>query len=179
MFSPFSAGCNLLNAVLVRHSEEKTKNKAMKKVLACLIVISLFICSCEKENEVPKYVGTWTMEQSMEFMGMQTAVLNTMEITENTVESIGEMTVQEVQVPAFGYKADLLVSGNQFTMNLTAVGTGNGTGGMIWIDNGAAGWDEALAEAELTETIEADYVVVANKLTLNISGGVPQIFTKQ
>lgn len=151
----------------------------MKNVLASLIVISLFICSCEKEDEVPKYVGTWTMEQSIDFMGMQTSVLNTMEITENRVESIGEMTVQEVQVPAFGYKADLLVSGSKFTMNLTSVGTANGAGTMIWIDYGDEKWADALAEAELTETIEADYVVVGNKLTLNISGGVPQIFTKQ
>ena len=150
----------------------------MKNVLASLIVISLFICSCETEGDVPNYVGTWGMEQSIEFMGVQTSVQNTMEITENTVESIGEMTLQGVQVPAFGYKADLLVDGNSFTMNLTSVGTGSESG-MIWISNGAEGWDEALAVTEVTETIEAEYVVVGNKLTLNISGKVPQIYTKQ
>lgn len=151
----------------------------MKKVLASLIAISLFICSCETEEDVPNYVGTWGMEQSIEFMGVQTSVQNTMEITENTVESVGEMTLQGVQVPAFGYKADLLVDGNTFTMNLTSVGTANGSGTMIWVDNGAEKWDDVLAEVNLTETIEADYVVVANKLTLNISGQVPQIYTKQ
>jgi len=151
----------------------------MKNAIASLILISLFVCSCEKEGDVPKYVGTWKMDQSIEFMGMQTSVQTTMEIKENSVETMGEMTLNEVQVPAFGYKADLMVDGNTFTMNLTSVGTANGSGTMIWVENGAEKWDDVLAEADLTETIETEYLVVGNKLTLTASGGVPQIYTKQ
>jgi hypothetical protein len=151
----------------------------MKNAIASLILISLLICSCEQEGDVPKYVGTWKMDQSIEFMGIQTSVQTTMEIRENSVETMGEMTLNEVQVPAFGYKADLLVDGNTFTMNLTSVGTANGSGTIIWVDNGAEKWDDVLAEADLTETIETEYLVVGNKLTLTASGGVPQIYTKQ
>jgi len=50
---------------------------------------------------------------------------------------------------------------------------------MIWVENGGEGWEDMLAEAELTEIIEADYLVVGNKLTLNMPGGVPQIYTRQ
>jgi hypothetical protein len=151
----------------------------MKNVLVSLIVISLFICSCEKEGDVPNYVGTWEMDQSIDFMGVQTSVKTTMEISESSVETMGEMTLGEVQVPAFGYKADLSVDGNTFTMNLISVGTANGSGTIIWVDNGAEKWDDVLAEADLTETIETDYLVVGNKLTLTASGGVPQIYTRQ
>jgi len=95
----------------------------MKNIIASLIFLSLIICSCEKEGDVPNYVGNWSMEQS--------------------------------------------------------IGAGNGSGTMIWVEQGAEGWEEMLTEAELTETIEADYLVVGNKLTLNMPGGVPQVYTRQ
>lgn len=148
-------------------------------MIASLILLSLIICSCEKEDVVPNYVGLWSMEQSIDFMGVKTDVTINMEITENSVESIGEMTLQEVQIPAFGTKADLVVDGQKFIMTLTSIGADDGSGAMIWIEKGAEGWEEMLTEAELTETIEADYLIVGNKLTLNMPGGVPQIYTRQ
>ena len=151
----------------------------MKNVIASLIILSLFFCSCEKEGDVPNYVGLWSMEQSIDMFGVKTDVVINMEITEESVESIGEMTLQEVQIPAYGSRADLEVNGQNFIMALTSIGASNGSGGMIWIEKGDEGWDAALTEADLTETIEAEYLVVANKLTLNIQGGVPQIYTRQ
>ncbi len=151
----------------------------MKKIIASLILLSLIICSCEKEGAVPSYVGLWSMEQSIDFMGVKTDITINMEINETHVESIGEMTLQEVQIPAYGTKADLVVEGQKFIMTLTSIGASNGSGGMIWVENGGEGWEDMLTEAELTETIEATYLIVGNKLTLNMPGGVPQIYTRQ
>ena len=151
----------------------------MKNIIASLILFSLIICSCEKEGAVPNYVGLWSMEQSIDFMEVKTDMTINMEIKENSVESIGKMTLQEVQIPAYGTRADLVVDGKKFIMTLTSIGVGNGSGAMIWVDKGAEGWEEMLTEAELTETIEADYLIVGNKLTLNMPGGVPQIYTRQ
>ena len=151
----------------------------MKNMIASLILLSLIICSCEKEDVVPNYVGLWSMEQSIDFMGVKTDVTINMEINESSVESIGEMTLQENQIPAYGTRADLGVDGQKFIMTITSIGTSHLSGGMIWADKGAEGWEEMLTAAELTETIEADYLIVGNKLTLNIPGGVPQIYTRQ
>ena len=151
----------------------------MKKIIASLIFLSLIICSCEKEGAVPNYVGLWSMDQSIDFMGVKTDITINMEIDEANVESIAEMTLQEVQIPAYGTKADLVVEGKKFIMTLTSIGASNGSGGMFWVENGGEGWEDMLTEAELTETIEATYLVVANKLTLNMEGGVPQIYTRQ
>ena len=150
----------------------------MKNFIASLILMSLFICSCEKEGDVPNYVGNWSTEQSIDFMGVKTDITINMTINESSVESIGEMTIQEVQVPAYGTRADLLVDGQTFIMTLTSIGVAT-SGVMIWVEKGAQGWEEMLTQADLTETIEADYVVLGNKLTLNISGGLPQIYTRQ
>ena len=151
----------------------------MKNIIASLILLSLIICSCEKEDAVPNYVGIWAMEHSIDFMGVKTDITINMEINESSVESIGEMTLQENQIPAYGTRADLVVDGQKFIMTITSIGTSNLSGGMIWADKGAEGWEEMLAELELTETIEADYLVLGNKLTLNMPGGVPQIYTRQ
>jgi hypothetical protein len=160
-------------------TDVKLKTITMKNLFASLILLSLIICSCEKDGDVPNYVGIWSMEQSIDFMGITTDLTINMEIKENSVESIGEMTLQDVQIPAFGNRADLVVDGQKFIMTLTSIGAGDGTGGMIWVDKGGESWEEMLTDAELTESIEADYLVVGNKLTLNIEGGVPQVYTRQ
>ena len=152
----------------------------MKNIIASLILLSLIICSCEKEDAVPNYVGIWAMEHSIDFMGVTTDLTINMEITENSVESIADMTLQGVQIPAYGTRADLVVNGNKFVMTLTSIGAGDGSGGMIWVDKGGDTWEEMLTEAEMTETMETDFLVVVNKLTLTMSGSsVPQIYTRQ
>jgi len=156
----------------------KLKTKAMKNIITSLILLSLIVCSCEKEGDVPNYVGNWSIEQSIPFLG-ETDVTVNMEVNESSVESIAEMTIQGVQVPAYGTRADLVVDGKKFIMTLTSIGVGNQDGAMIWVEKGADGWEDLLTEAELTETIEADYLVVGNKLTLTMTGSVPQIYTRQ
>ena len=85
-----------------------------------------------------------------------------------------------VQVPAYGTRADLVVDEKKFIMTLTSIGLRNETGDMIWVDKGADGWEDRLTEVDLTETIEADYLVVVNKLSLTMSGSsVPQVYTRQ
>ena len=155
------------------------KKNGLKIILASLILVSFIMTSCEKEGDTPNYVGTWTMQQSLEIGGFESNVENIVVLTESRIEMISDIVLDGLNMPAFGMKGDLNASATKFTISPTTVGTGNESGGMDWINSDDERWSEDLSKMEMEESFEAVYLVVGNKLTLTMPDSLPLVFTRQ
>ena len=155
------------------------KKNGLKIILASLILVSFIMTSCEKEGDTPNYVGTWTMQQSLEIGGFESNVENIVVLTESRIEMTSAIVLDGLNMPAFGMKGDLNASATKFTISPTTVGTGNESGGMDWINSDDERWSEDLSKMEMEESFEAVYLVVGNKLTLTMPDSLPLVFTRQ
>lgn len=152
--------------------------KNFKFLIQLLFISVLFITfsSCEDDESTPDYVGTWSMEQSIDWGDATIRVNSVLTLTESTVESIGQ-SLEGVNL--FGMKGDISVSGSTLIITTTSIGSAGITGELTWINKGDEGWDAAFSETGMLENQPAEYIVVANILTLTMEGGVPQIYTKK
>jgi hypothetical protein len=155
------------------------KKTGLKIIIASLILVSFIMTSCEKEGDTPNYVGTWTMQQSMDLGGFESTLENTVVLTESRIEMTSDIVLDGLNMPAFGMKGDLNASATKFTISPTSVGTGNESGELDWINSDDEQWSEVLTQIEMEESFEAVYLVVLNNLTLTMPESVPLVFTRQ
>ena len=102
---------------------------------------------------------------------------NTLSLTETSFESLVQIVEGTTMLKILG---DLSVSGNEFTISPTSIGTPNpNTGAIEYVSRGDETWGAVLEEIEMQDSETANYVVVGDMLTLTIEGDAPQVFTRQ
>ena len=147
--------------------------------LIFVATISLTFTSCEKVDDFfsPDYVGYWTTDEIMPIGDQSITMRNTLSLTETSFESLVQIVEGTTMLKILG---DLSVSGNEFTISPTSIGTPNpNTGSLEYVSSGDETWGAVLEEIEMQDSETANYVVVGDMLTLTIEGDAPQVFTRQ
>ena len=162
------------------------KNFRVKTILALVTILTLMFTSCEKDEDSnpstdsssSTYIGTWVLEEVETYDEQTITTVATLVLTASTFDMTVTIT-EGTYTDLIGIKASLSVSGNQFTITPTSIGMGDfETGEMEWINEGDAGWEDALSEMEIAGPLTATFKIDGNKMTLTADGEA-EIYTRK
>jgi hypothetical protein len=150
------------------------------KTLVGIAFLAIVLFSCEKKEDDPAYVGTWVATEEMEFMepGTMIPVQMTLILSKSNFEWKIAASLSGVLIDVGAVKGDLTATDTEFTIMPTSAGTPGQSGSLEWVNKGEAGFEEALANWEMSESMTSAYAVVGNTLTISIDD-VPMVFTRQ
>ncbi len=148
--------------------------------LAFIALLTLTFTSCNKdEGDTPDYVGTWMNEEMDYSMEEPITIFTTLVLTESTFDMAMSVDLGDAVIQMAGIKGTLSVSGDQFTIEPTSVAMLNfDTFTLEWVNKGEEGWEEALAEMDMSESETATYSIEGNELIITIEGE-DQVFIRQ
>lgn len=148
--------------------------------LVFIALLTLTFTSCEKdEGDTPDYVGTWINEEVDDSFEEPMTVITTLVLTESTFDMSMSVDWGDAVIQMAGMKGSLNVSGDQFTIEPNSVAMLNfDTFTLEWVNKGEEGWEEALAEMDMSESETATYRVEGNQLIITMEGE-DQAFTRQ
>ena len=156
----------------------------MKKITfsICIVTIALMLIallSCGEEGNDPNYVGTWIHNESMDFNGAPTPSQFTMILSQSNFEWTIGVKADDQYSDIGTVKGDLTATDTELTLMPTSIGMANQDGEYEnWVNKGEPGWDAALANWDMQETMTSDYTITDNTLILDIDD-VPMDFTRQ
>ncbi|MBN2444589.1 MAG: hypothetical protein JXJ04_24720 [Spirochaetales bacterium] len=140
-------------------------------ILFTTLILALLLSSCFLSP--PDYVGTWRRVQNIPDYGV---ARYTLYLEEDSLEMIAELDQGSGFEDLMGQRGDLSVDGSTMTVTFTALGYTNETE-LVWIEEGDAEWEEALAEMNLEPVLTATYKVEGDTLTITADGDI-QVYTK-
>jgi hypothetical protein len=148
--------------------------------LTVIALLALTFTSCEKDKDkTPDYVGTWTNEEVDNSMGDPITITSKLVLTVSTFDMSMFADLGIVTMQMAGMKGGLSVSGSQITIEPNSVGMADfDTGVMTWINKGDEGWDDALAEMDMSESESAEYRVEGNQLIITFEDS-EEVYTKE
>jgi hypothetical protein len=148
------------------------KNMNFKKIYFILIILTILVVSCKKDNEAtPDYVGTWVAYYSMNgdsIKDIMTFTSNSFNRISQTIDSTGKFWTS-----ALGIKGSISVKENAINITITQFGlttidviTQRPTGTIVYYKEGDSVFDNIMAQSSQPKTFVSLYSISANKLTL-------------
>jgi hypothetical protein len=171
--------------------------KLYSLLFTALCMVIFFITACEKEEDVPDYVGTWIAtgsftEEEVTLEMKDILTLKTSSLTE-VLQIKNPLT--DNWLDYLGLKGSLTVSDNTMSIVLNELGmssfdmmTGMPTGNITYYSKEQNEFDQLISESGMPETYSAQFSVSGGSLTFKVDinedgdfddEGEVTIYTKQ
>jgi hypothetical protein len=136
----------------------------------------LAITSCEKDEPVPPYVGTWSISWDVAEEGDTIWVKDILTLTADTYSEVLQLRYHPTGSwrTYFGMRGSLSVSGNIMTIKIDKAGFSTvddqdrPTGNVVYYSKGTEEYNAIIQFMGLNETITAEFSVTGDKLVLFI-----------
>ncbi len=157
------------------------KKHYVRGLIAMSFVAALFFTSCEKEK-TPDYVGTWYYTETDDLFG---EVQQRLILQESSIELAMEFRDEDENWQQFmGFKGNLQVDGDNFTMTITQIGSPEidfetmTFGEIVWYGAETEEFDSFIEDSfDGTATQSGTLIVDGNTLTIKADGDTV-IYTK-
>jgi hypothetical protein len=155
------------------------KMKSMQLWLAIGLIVVLF-SACQKDDDTPDYVGTWTRTETVTEDGVTMTLKINLIIRADKYEELVQVKIGEKFVDIIKVSGPLSVSAGVMTIEIKSLAitsysmTGMPTGTLITYDENSSEFNQFMNEFQIDKIQTASYSVEGKSLTV---GGY--VYTKQ